>query len=294
MAEHFFGSDEITEVKLKLVEKYLSAYTTALRKKFKTLLYIDAFAGTGTRAVEHEEKLGDFLRDPEPARIEFRRSSATIALEIEPAFDRLTFIESRPSFCRELEVLRNSHSGRTVHVVKGDANEVLQRFLPMIDWQDRRAVLFLDPYGMTVDFQTLKVIADTGAIDVWYLASLEGLVRNTTKDPAKLDVYKEAALTRMTGTPNWRQELYLRAPTQTTLFGDEVGGEEYRPEGTRNVEAWFTERLRSVFPLVLDPYPLPQGKGPQRFSLYFALSNSDPKALAVGKRIADQILTSGK
>lgn len=294
MPEHFFGSDEITEVKLTLVERYLAAYTTALRKKFKTLLYIDAFAGTGTRAIKHEERPGDFLSEPEPERIELRRSSATIALEVQPAFDRLTFIESRAGYCRALEELRGRHAGRTINVVKGDANDVLQRFLHRIDWSDKRAVLFLDPYGMTVDFETLRAVAATKAIDVWYLASLEGLVRNAAKDPAKLDAHKEAALTRMTGTPDWRSELYRRAPVQTSLWGDDIGGEEYRPAGTKHVEQWFTERLRSVFPLVLDPYPLPQGKGPQRFSLYFALSSGDPKALAVGRRIADQILTSGK
>ncbi|WP_260694696.1 hypothetical protein [Rhizobium laguerreae] len=45
--DHEFGGQH-TEIKLELVEKYLKAYSTALRQKFNSLWYIDAFAGTGS------------------------------------------------------------------------------------------------------------------------------------------------------------------------------------------------------------------------------------------------------
>ena len=35
------------------------------------------------------------------------------------------------------------------------------------DWSSHRAVLFLDPYGMQVEWTTIEAIARTGAIDLW-------------------------------------------------------------------------------------------------------------------------------
>jgi three-Cys-motif partner protein len=37
------------------------------------------------------------------------------------------------------------------------------------DWRSHRAVLFLDPYGMQVEWQTIEAIAKTAAIDLWLL-----------------------------------------------------------------------------------------------------------------------------
>ena len=70
--DHEFG-DQHTELKLSIVEKYLKFFTTALRGKFKELWYIDAFAGTGSRTVRHEERAAGLLDSGEPERIERRR-----------------------------------------------------------------------------------------------------------------------------------------------------------------------------------------------------------------------------
>src|SRR5882757_4338137 len=58
--DHEFG-DQHTELKLSIVEKYLKFFTTALRGKFKEHWYIDAFAGTGSRTVRHEERAAGLL-----------------------------------------------------------------------------------------------------------------------------------------------------------------------------------------------------------------------------------------
>ena len=40
------------------------------------------------------------------------------------------------------------------------------------NWKNNRAVLFLDPYGMQVTWDTIKAIAATNAIDLWILFPL--------------------------------------------------------------------------------------------------------------------------
>jgi len=52
LGEHEFGGVS-TDLKLSIVEDYLRAFTTALRSKFRELVYIDAFAGTGERTVRY-------------------------------------------------------------------------------------------------------------------------------------------------------------------------------------------------------------------------------------------------
>ena len=37
--------------------------------------------------------------------------------------------------------------------------------------------MFLDPYGMEVEWKTLQAVAATRAIDVWFLFPLAGLYR---------------------------------------------------------------------------------------------------------------------
>ena len=37
------------------------------------------------------------------------------------------------------------------------------------DWSLHRAVLFLDPYGMQVEWATIEAVAKTKAIDLWLL-----------------------------------------------------------------------------------------------------------------------------
>jgi three-Cys-motif partner protein len=50
------------------------------------------------------------------------------------------------------------------------------------DWTSRRAVLFLDPYGMQVEWRTIEAIAATKAIDLWLLFPLGiGVNRLLTK-----------------------------------------------------------------------------------------------------------------
>ena len=52
-----FGG-EWTKTKLDIIEKYLNAYTTALKDKPFKLMYIDAFAGTGQVEIPKDDAEG--------------------------------------------------------------------------------------------------------------------------------------------------------------------------------------------------------------------------------------------
>jgi three-Cys-motif partner protein len=119
--DHEFGGHH-TELKLSVIASYLNAYTKALRKIFKQLWYIDAFAGTGSRIVKHKALPATLFGDPAaPERIERLRGSAQIAIDTLPPFDTLIFIEKKKTFAAALEKLKAQHPLRDIKVIQGES-----------------------------------------------------------------------------------------------------------------------------------------------------------------------------
>ncbi|MCL2321065.1 MAG: three-Cys-motif partner protein TcmP [Oscillospiraceae bacterium] len=56
-----------------------------------------------------------------------------------------------------------------VTIINEDCNIALKSICEDINWNKNRAILFLDPYTTEVEWNTLKIVAATIAIDVWYL-----------------------------------------------------------------------------------------------------------------------------
>lgn len=287
--EHDFGGQH-TELKLSIVEEYLKAYTKALRQKFSQLWYIDAFAGTGSRTVRTIVKSGELLETKVDLVVETRRGSAQIAIDVQPAFDRIVFIESNALYCTELRKLRGKHPTRDIIVVQGDSNKSIQQSIQWTGWQrGARGVLFLDPYGMEVEWATLQAIAETEALDVWFLFPLAGLFRNATRRLADIDVHKRAALTRMFGSDDWEKELYPKE-TAPDLFGKT---ERRREADVAGLENYVRTKLKTIFGQVLKPLALPTDSKPQRFSLFLCISNRNPEAIGLATRIGNHILKAG-
>jgi three-Cys-motif partner protein len=290
IASHEFGGQH-TELKLSIVGSYLKAFTQALRSQFRELWYIDAFAGTGSRTVRTTEQGGGLFEQPIVELVEIRRGSAQIALEVKPKFDRVVFMESRPSYCAELRALKARYPGRDISIIRGDANHAIQSQIEKLSWKTTRAVIFLDPYGMEVEWNTLQVIASTQAIDVWFLFPLAGLYRQATRRLTDIDQHKRAALTRMFGSDRWEEELYPKLD-KTDLFGD-FEGERRRLADVADLETYVKKRLETIFPKVLKPLALPINTKPQRFSLFLCISNPEPKAIGLATRIGNHILKAG-
>jgi three-Cys-motif partner protein len=154
-------------------------------------------------------------------------------------------------------------------------------------WRKRRGtrgVIFLDPYGMEVDWSTLEAIAATKALDCWYFFPLSGLYRNAPHDPTKLDVHKEAALDRVLGTTDWRQRRYEHKTLPEDMF--ETEAQATRRADIAAIEAYVKERLETVFKgAVLDPIRLHHKNGAPMASLFFVVSNDSPQAVRLATEI---------
>jgi three-Cys-motif partner protein len=277
--QHSFGGIW-THQKLVVLEKYLWAFTTALKKQHFKLIYLDGFAGTGRC---------DIKVDGEKKSIE---GSARIALRTDPPFDQYYFIELLPKKREALQALAREYSDRFVRILDEDCNKSLIKLCKTVDWKNSRAVLFLDPFGLHVEWPTLKAIADTRAIDLWYLFPYAGLYRQAAKDADALDADKKAAITRILGTDEWEKEFY-RPSKQQDLFGKDS---DERGVSHQEMLDYVSKRLHDIFPAVLPPkvlYQLGDGtnaSGAPLFALYFAASNPEPKAQGLAMKIARDVL----
>lgn len=295
LGDHEFGSG-LTELKLSIIAEYLQRYNTALSKQgFFERWYFDAFAGTGERTVRLSGSSGDLLNSEVEERIERRRGSARIALDTSPEFHRCIFIEQKKRHAEALTALcaEDVYSSRKAFVVRGDANRAIQDHIHAVNWKKTRAVMFLDPYGMNVEWQTLEAIRRTEAIDLWYLVSLSGLYRQATHKGSALDDKKRAALTRMLGTSGWETAWY-EEDRQGDLISMMAPEETRRTAGLDRIEAFVLERLRGLFPTVLEPLRLRNDRNAPMFSLFFAMSNPSPAAAKVATPIARHILTQAR
>lgn len=278
--KHHFGGIW-TLIKLEALQKYLIAFNTALSKQNFTRIYIDAFAGTGRC---------DIKLDGEKTSID---GSARRALTTNPPFHKFCFIELRPKKLAALKSLEPEYPDKTIDVIRNDANAALKALCEQYRWQNERAVLFLDPFGMHVEWATLEAIAKTGAIDVWYLFPYSGLYRQAAKDADAMDADKEESITRLLGTDEWRQVFYT-PKRQASLFGGGNGDE--RDVDHHQILDFVSKRLREIFPAVTAPKILYQGgdsknpSGAPLFALYFAASNPKPVAFGLATKIAKDIL----
>lgn len=285
IGEHEFGSVS-TSLKLSMVQGYLQSYATLMQGKGFDLWYIDAFAGTG----EVTKRIGavDTLSGHVPETVERRKGSAQIAIDIEPPFDRLVFMERKPKHVAALEALKARYPSRDIAVHRGDANDLLKPADGWKGWKKTRAVVFLDPYGLQVDWATLEALARTEAMDIWYLVSLSGLYRQATKDPSDICEVKRASLTRFLGTDAWERAWY-NTQIQQGLFGEDIV-ETKRTDDLAVLEKFVSDRFKTIFPRVAGPKRLYNDQGAPMFSLFFLMANPSPKAWSAAKPIVDHLL----
>lgn len=282
MTAHSFGGPW-TMIKLDLLARYLEFFSTALQHRPSpeqpfTRIYIDAFAGTG----ECDINLGDGVRST-------IAGSAKIALDTLPAFDRLHLIDFNPKHVAELRGMVASPGDiDRVSIYHQDANEALNEIIQKTHWRSTRGVLFLDPYGMTVRWDTLQKVAATKALDVWYLFPLSAVYRQAAIDFNKVDEGKAAALDSVLGTTEWRTAFYTDSQQESLL--DDGKSSARRTAGPAEITSFVHTRLCEIFKgWVSAPILLPELGGPPMFALFFAVSNPSEPAVKLSKKAADHL-----
>jgi three-Cys-motif partner protein len=292
---HRFGGDWTTQ-KLDVLGNYLRSYTTALKGKpspqnpFRKA-FIDAFAGTGYRAprIESRDQQGQEQLFPDLAAPESQAlldGSARIALSVEPAFDKYIFVEQSAARCAQLEELKAEFANLAdcIDIRCGDANEEIQKLADK-DWSTHRAVLFLDPYGMQVEWKTIQAVAETEAIDLWLLFPLGIGVNRLLTRSGKMPESWRHRLNLLLGTVDWYEEFYQVEPSPT-LFGTDE--DRVVKASMATIGKYFVERLEGVFAGVArEPGILRNSSNNPLYLLCFAVGN--PRGKDIALRIAGHL-----
>jgi three-Cys-motif partner protein len=278
-------------IKTATVDKYIRFFNTALKNMPFERVYIDAFAGSGAFrwVVDAPAKT---LFGPHDATSDIHAGSAPRALTVNPPFQRIFFIEQDEKNAEALEQLIAKTRHPKARVLVADANQILRKLCKPENWRRRRGVIFLDPFGMNVEWSTLQFIANTKALDLWFLFSLGGLVRNLPISAAALDAGKFAAVTRVLGTKEWFAEFYkIPDMPKMSLWGEPSPMPiAQRVATVDQIEEYVRQRLLSLFPHVEEPKRLRGPRNQPLFSLFFAVSNPSKAAIKRAQQGASYIL----
>lgn len=274
-----FGG-EWTRDKLDMVESYLDAYTTALKKKSFQLVYIDAFAGTGTINLRNKDK---------DAR-QFLEGSAIRAKNIDKRpFDKILLVEKNRCRHAELRKRMNADQDPRIHIFNEDANSFLKNL--SCNWHTHRGVLFLDPFATEVEWSTIENIESFKALDTWMLFPTMAIMRLLPRDRLPDEKYRPI-LNRAFGDKSWKN-LYHRS-SQLTFFNDDLGNQKERDKGPAEILGIYKKRLQDLYGnrFMEDSATFRNSTNAQLFELIFCVGNPGKSAIRTAKRIAKHIVNS--
>jgi three-Cys-motif partner protein len=216
-----------SEVKLGILDSYLRAFTTAVCGRSSGANYLDLFAGSYLNNKRHAD--GMFP------------GSSRIALETQPAFTRLAFIElPKPAGALEHAIESDRPGDARWKVVPGDCNLVLQEALAWLapqQWAPTFA--FIDPKGMQVAWATIQALAEWRSayktkVELWILFPEPALARVLGLRGVR-GLRSAERLTRLYGTDEWRAIHWMRQ-------SDEIDAATMRAEFI-NLLRWRLEQV---------------------------------------------------
>ena len=273
--------------KLNILRVYSERYALILRNQTDVAPgrrlsygYIDAFAGAG----EHIHKSTGEIIPGSPLN----------ALRVRHAFDEYHFIDLKPSRVLRLRKLCSEYENAFVH--EGNCNRVLlEKLLPKFRYEDfRRALCFLDPYGMNLEWEVLETAGKMRSIEIFLNFPILDITRNAKRKSLELvDPVHRARMTAFWGTDDWHTSM-VKQSDQQNFFGALLDSGDNTPE-IETVDGYtiakaFQQRLKDVadFQFVPDPVPMRNRKEGLLYFLYFAGNN------ATGNRIATHILNESR
>ena len=263
-----------TEAKMEIVVSYAKAYLTIMEKQsWAKTMYFDGFAGSGIIETDETEevKKGTALRildiiDPNP-------------------FDLYYFVELDELHKTELEKrIHENYFGRNAHVVEADCNEKLKsmgKFLK--ENKNYRALVFIDPYGMSVNWNSIETLKDLG-VDLWILVPTGIGITRLLKNDGNISDAWFAKLQNFLGLS--QEEIrnhFYKVKETNTLFGLEAVIEKERDTVNKAGEL-YKQRLNTIFKFVSESFVMKNSTNSIMYHFMMATNN------ATALKIANEVI----
>jgi three-Cys-motif partner protein len=248
-----------------MLAEYLHAYAVIMNAQKRRWLtefhYMDAFAGPGV------------ARSKDPEVVAYLAGSPQRAIDCQPAFDRLWFVDRNRSRVERLNSQIEAAEQQSRSTVRhGDANAEIREIVGELG-RSERALAFLDPYGLQVDWQTVSYLAQTRKVDVFINFSLMDVTRNLRREGGPSIEFRQD-LERVMLSTRWVDDLYV---DQGELWG---AGRRYRRAVTaRQVADHYCDDLRTVFDYVSNYAIMTNTRGGPIYALVLASHNA--RAVAI-------------
>ncbi len=179
------------EDKYRMVALYDELFSSGMRKKWETRVYIDLYSGPGYVQVRGTNRI--------------LKASPMLALGVPDQFDKYIFCEKDKEYLEALQTRVNRYfPDANVSYIPGDCNAEVEKICAEIPAasRDRRVLsfCFVDPFDISVKFSTIRRLS-AFFIDFLVLLALDmDAIRNLTHylNPANLKVEE------FLGVSDWR------------------------------------------------------------------------------------------
>lgn len=285
-----------TEDKLDAFEKYVKAYLTILNKyrdKYNwKLIYFDGFAGSGSREGKTYSDLKNDLFDANYIIDEEKDSykgAAERVLNIDlRGFDFYYFIDKDKESNDKLKEKLNIYNDEKKRLVfrTNDANaEIIKLADAMHRNNNLAALVLLDPFGMQIDWDSIKQLAGTRT-DIWILVPT-GVIINRLLD-RKAELKHIDLLKKIFGEDEtFIREYFFEKKVEKTLFGEEEIVVKVNNSIQRIAELYIN-KLKDIFDHVTpNALVLRNTRNVPIFHFVFASNNESAKNIAsqiIGKK----------
>lgn len=283
-----------TEEKLNAFEKYVNAYLTIMNKHRDLnrweLIYFDGFAGNGSRneelADEGKQLLLDLIDEHQLSEKELTpyKGAAERVLNIEQrGFDYYYFVDLDEISNAALEArLEPLSKGKKLVFRPHDANQEIVKLANAMHQNNKlKALVLLDPFGMQVNWNSIKQLQHTGT-DLWILIPTGVIINRLLDRKGNLKLINK--LTSFFGieeTP--LRDYFYSKHTENTLFGEMEVIEKVK-EPISKIAQLYIKRLKTIFDNVTEQ-PLVLCNTSNTPIFHFACASNNPTAIKIASQI---------
>ena len=271
-----FGGNWTIE-KMNIVTKYAKAYLEIMKKQtWAKTIYFDGFAGSGyieNDSLSNEDALGTALR--------------ILEIQKPKGFDMYYFVEKDEKNKKSLQkIIDEKYFGYSAHVVQDDCNNKLKRlanFLKENKKQKYTALAFIDPYGMSVKWESIEALKDL-RIDLWILVPTGLGVNRMLKNDGNISKAWMKKLEEFLGITD--EEIinsFYNKKIDYTLFGEEEIIEKDK-DAIQKIEKVYKRKLNEVFKFVSEPFVMKNSTNSIMYHFFMATNN------ATALKIANEVI----
>lgn len=286
-----------TEEKLDALEKYVYAYFTIMnvhKNKFGwKLIYLDGFAGSGSRNKDGSQTVSDLMLDLfndeyiKEEELNTYKGAAERVLGIKQnGFDWYYFIDKNKTSSQHLEErLTPFKKEKNLEFRTSDANEQVSLLADAMQRNKNFASLvLLDPFGMQVDWKSIEKLKGTRT-DLWILIPT-GVIVNRLLD-RKCELTHIEKLTSFFGKDeDFLKDYFYRKRKVETLFGEtEIIEKVKKP--IEKIAELYIEQLKTIFDHVTEkPLVLYNTRNTPIF--HFACASNNATAIKIASQIINK------